>query len=305
MAILRHVATNITHRLDSECLVGRGPQCSLQLGHRGASSQHASIRWNGQEWRLHDLNSKNGTFVDGERISTAVRPRLQVGQRLAFGAEDDIFEVVDASPPQVRARCEEDGRERLGEDGLLVLPGAERPEVTIHATQDSWLAEWNDGRQEPIESGGSLAIDGVHWRILLPTVSPVTLARENMQWSLQRLTLRFQVSADEETVSLELAQAGQTIELGAKAHNYLLVTLARNRIADQRAGQLSETECGWMDTPGLIHSLRMTENQFNVSVWRARKDLAGAGIPGATGLIERRTRARQIRIGVERLQVEQ
>lgn len=305
MAILRHVLSEQTHRLMSMCLVGRGTTCTLQLKNGMASSEHASIRWTGTDWKVHDLNSKNGTFVDDRKLQAGERATLQIGARIAFGDVDDVYEVNDISAPRARA-IRDDGDERFDEDGLLVLPDLVSPQVTISAVQSAWIAEWNDGAQRAIKNGHWLAIDGRSWRIHLPIVPTMTVASEATDWSLQRMTLRFLVSLDEETVSLELRQDGDLIELRALSHNYLLLTLARKRIEDQQIQPpLPESEHGWMSTPELIDGLRMNETQFNVSILRARRMFSRAGIPGFTALIERRTRARQIRIGVPRLEVKQ
>ncbi len=45
--------------------VGRALDCGLQLDHPSVSRAHAELSHDGTTWRLHDLNSKNGSFADG------------------------------------------------------------------------------------------------------------------------------------------------------------------------------------------------------------------------------------------------
>ena len=53
-------------------LVGRDPACHLMLRDEGISRFHANFTQEGDDIVVvNDLNSKNGTFVDGKRITTA------------------------------------------------------------------------------------------------------------------------------------------------------------------------------------------------------------------------------------------
>lgn len=66
-------------------LVGRGASCHLRLTDPGISRVHASFNRLGDGWLLKDNSSKNGTFVNGERIRSAVLKsgdRIQIGQTL-------------------------------------------------------------------------------------------------------------------------------------------------------------------------------------------------------------------------------
>lgn len=47
------------------CRIGRAPECELRLDHASVSRQHAELRSAGELVSLHDLGSKNGSFVDG------------------------------------------------------------------------------------------------------------------------------------------------------------------------------------------------------------------------------------------------
>lgn len=56
--------------LADETLIGRHQDCTLVLQSAQVSRRHAAIvRNDGQFW-LQDLNSSNGTFLNGERITT-------------------------------------------------------------------------------------------------------------------------------------------------------------------------------------------------------------------------------------------
>src|SRR5438128_1881115 len=49
----------------SRTLVGTSPACQIQLSDRAVSRRHVALEAVGRRWRITDLGSKNGTFVDG------------------------------------------------------------------------------------------------------------------------------------------------------------------------------------------------------------------------------------------------
>jgi DNA-binding CsgD family transcriptional regulator len=73
-------------------VVGRSPICDVRIEHPSVSRTHADIRFGRGIWLIRDLGSKNGTFVDGERIDHAA---LESGSTVRFGCVDT--EVVDQS----------------------------------------------------------------------------------------------------------------------------------------------------------------------------------------------------------------
>lgn len=65
--------------------IGRESNADLLVDQEQVSRQHARLTWTGSAWMLEDLNSSNGTFVNGRRIhgTAPVRP----GDRIGFGTE--------------------------------------------------------------------------------------------------------------------------------------------------------------------------------------------------------------------------
>lgn len=71
-------------------VVGRTRQADIVLPDEKVSSRHARIVWNkdAKQWRLEDLDSSNGTLVNGVRIKELV---IRDGDRLRFGSTEAIF----------------------------------------------------------------------------------------------------------------------------------------------------------------------------------------------------------------------
>jgi len=63
-------------------LLGRDVDCDICLDDSLVSEEHAAISRNGGDFVLEDLNSCNGTSVDGERIN---RKKLRNGETIAIG----------------------------------------------------------------------------------------------------------------------------------------------------------------------------------------------------------------------------
>jgi diguanylate cyclase (GGDEF)-like protein len=66
----------------AETIVGRAPNCGLVIADSKVSRQHAKLLWMNGYHVLEDMNSANGTFVGGARIT---RKRLNPGDIVQFG----------------------------------------------------------------------------------------------------------------------------------------------------------------------------------------------------------------------------
>lgn len=69
--------------------IGRGSDCAVVLDLTGVSRHHAVIRDAGDRWILEDLDSKNGTWRNDERVIGTVE--LQDGDRIRIGASSLTF----------------------------------------------------------------------------------------------------------------------------------------------------------------------------------------------------------------------
>ena len=128
-------------------VLGRAPWCDIPLASARASREHAEIVYSGEELTIADLDSLNGTMVNGDRI-TSRRP-LASGDVIVIGAElllvmddSDVARRVagtDASPNSPRPDDDdtlEEGQEvvatRTNRDQVelveLLVRGAERTE---------------------------------------------------------------------------------------------------------------------------------------------------------------------------------
>ncbi|NND02615.1 MAG: FHA domain-containing protein [Acidimicrobiia bacterium] len=56
---------------EGELIVGRGDDCALVIHDKSVSRNHLAIRQIGSTWQLEDLGSANGSWLAGERVSSA------------------------------------------------------------------------------------------------------------------------------------------------------------------------------------------------------------------------------------------
>lgn len=304
MAELRRTDGTRSCLLMNEHLVGRGPQCALRLSGGYVSAQHALIRWNGHAWEIFDRGSRNGTQLNGTPVEPGRAYRLVKDAVLTFGQDDERWALVDAGEPQIMAVALDSGQALLGTEGIIGLPSSKNPECTLYLDQDgSWKLEQESGEVSVVGDGDVVEAAGRRFRFCCPTAS---VPAET--WSLTRgsgqPTLCFVVSSDEDFVELSLQYPdGRNVPLGSRSHNYLLLTLARRRLADRAAG-VAEASCGWMDKEQLADGFNVTPQQIDGEVFRIRKHFSQHGLPESTTVIERRPRTKQIRLGVQQLRVE-
>ena len=74
-----------------ETLVGTAPECHIRLNEATVSRQHFKVLQDGDTYRVVDLGSTNGTFVDGAKISDAF---LRPGSVIAAGGIHFKFETL-------------------------------------------------------------------------------------------------------------------------------------------------------------------------------------------------------------------
>src|SRR5689334_10862833 len=81
-----------------DAVIGRGRKSDVALYDEGVSRAHAKILAQGEEVWVEDLDSRNGTFVNGEKVAGRVRladgDKIQVGRTtiLKFTYHDSLEE---------------------------------------------------------------------------------------------------------------------------------------------------------------------------------------------------------------------
>jgi hypothetical protein len=307
MAILEQLETGVRSVLLSRHLIGRSKNAHLRLDAPTISGEHATIRWNGTGWEILDLASRNGTKVDGQRITPGERVMLRRDAVIHFGMGGQGWRMVDDGPPSTMAVPADDGAPLQAEDDFLALPGEDEPEVTVYRNRaGEWVIERSGSDTVRAVDGHEIVAGGRRFVLHLAESIAVTWESQVAPVNIHEAVMHFAVTRDEEHVELALVEGRRRIDLGARAHFYLLLILARTRLAEAQAGESGvsdESAHGWLYLDDVADMLGIDLKHLNVVVYRCRRQLAAAGILNAADVIERRNDSRQIRLGVGRIEI--
>ena len=80
-----------------EITIGRHPSCEWMLPNETVSSRHARLVYHHDQWWLEDLNSRNGTFLNGEVLSAtavlAAKDVVRLG-KVSFSVDFEDIKMI-------------------------------------------------------------------------------------------------------------------------------------------------------------------------------------------------------------------
>lgn len=112
-------------------LIGRSASCDIQILSAGVSKEHAEIHVHAEKVIVTDLQSSNGTFLNGVRIQTHV---LRMGDKL--GIHDRVLDLSMTRDQAVPTRVPQQGVQQhptIPHQGMPSQMG--RPHVQVHPHQ--------------------------------------------------------------------------------------------------------------------------------------------------------------------------
>jgi len=123
-----------------KCVIGRGDDCHLRPQSDAVSRQHCAIITTENEVTVRDLNSRNGTFVNGERVGEEAV--LLSGDVLRVGPLE--FEL------QIEQSAAKAKRSKVSDIKEAVARTAEGGTTATSELSDigDWLAEGDDADKE-------------------------------------------------------------------------------------------------------------------------------------------------------------
>jgi len=251
---------------------GRDEKTNLShLESPGASRNHAVIAWDGDVWQIKDTSS-NGSFINGVRLPRGVYQQIKDGSKIQFGnLPSETWEVLDLNPPITCLRpLTKNGKLIPLHDVEILL--IEEKEIMIYMSEEGdWVCEVDD-ETHTLKSGHKVGFGNQYWQFMDAKPCEAT-ATSNMAPPPGDIEFGFNVSRDEEHVSLKLIIDNTEIDFGERSHHYLLLHLARHRLGDRQRG-LELSEQGWMSTDQLVRDLGMTLQHANTQIYRFRKLVA-------------------------------
>lgn len=124
-------------------LMGRSSDADLQLQDSSASRLHARIGLSGNEYRIADLDTLNGTLVNGQRVVSSCS--LISGDEIRIGKASLVFHRPERSLERTVVRDIGQLRQRIGEELLRVL---RYPQHRVSVLVCQWNASPNARRPQ-------------------------------------------------------------------------------------------------------------------------------------------------------------
>ena len=81
----------------SATIIGRRHNCDLRVPLRSVSRRHCQLNHDDGLWRIRDLSSRNGTYLNGKRVDEAV---INAGDSIKIGPLAFLFQI-DGKPVAV------------------------------------------------------------------------------------------------------------------------------------------------------------------------------------------------------------
>lgn len=287
--------------------VGRAPANAVVLGDDSVSWHHAQL-WSeaGHAW-IRDLGSRNGTFVNGERVVASVR--LARGDKVRIGARAELVLRGGGQLPSVlRTRHVEDlsagvrvlvrsDRFRVGSgpDCDLRIDGWPECAATIvlHADGEAWVG--TDEGEWPLELGVPFEVRGRRFRLVEDAIDHVPTVDIGTQ-PYPYVLLADANAAGGPAATLTDPRSGRELVLTGN-RGVLLVVLARQLARDRQEGRV-EAEQGWCSTDEVMVGVwgrgHKDANHLNVLVHRLRGALQHEGFD--PWFIEKRRGAIRVRV---------
>lgn len=287
MGILSNIKTEESIFLKSHHVFGRNSEkADTVIKIRDVSQIHASVRWNGREWLLTDF-SRNGTWIDGIRLIPGGMTRLKAGSTIRFSSlGESEWRCVDDKPPSNVIVPLKGNGPVIPLDRFHALPNEAEPDISIYISQTGeWVFE-NEKGIYPLKNGDIISHNQGVWQFFCDDPVDVTLTKK----IAKDIRFFFHVSIDEEHVFLKIQVDENTTDLGERAHHYMLLTLARQRLRDAEEGIDSETQ-GWMETNQVARMLGLDPCHLNIQIYRSRKQINDAlsAMQNPRHVIERRS----------------
>ena len=80
----------------SRTVIGRGSDADITISDAGTSRKHVEILWDGERAMVRDMQSTNGTLLNGHKVSEAALPPEST---VTIGRTDIVFRVVAQAAP--------------------------------------------------------------------------------------------------------------------------------------------------------------------------------------------------------------
>lgn len=289
--------------------LGRGPDNQLILPDSTVSMHHATVWTEGGRTFVRDQGSRNGTFVNEERVHGTAE--LNHGDVLRIGVSTELVargRAAGAQAPTHRAWVVEaldlgaqfpvEGSRFYigsGENANIRIEGGEHEAaLQFHADDEVWLATYDE--EGPLEAGTEFKVGAHRYRVIqVPHLyTPTSIADANAPQFRYRLVVTLDgVAGPEATLEDPATQTRHVIAAENRAV-LLYVLCKRNLEARKRGDEALLGEESWCNDEEVARDIwgkkgTTDANSLHVLVHRLRKEIKKAGFD--PWFIEKRRKA--------------
>lgn len=275
MAVLKNNTLGDIVVLNTHHVFGRNQfTANTHIQENDVSKSHATIFWKCGIWYIKD-HSRNGTLINGKYI-THTTVKLSKGDTVQYGRSNTTkWEMVDDDTPSCYLKSLTYENKILSLSSCLELCNEEDLEITFYCTQDmKWKAE-KGGKTIELFQGITLEFNNEEWMFIENSSLDETIDYRQI---IDRAYFVFTLSADEENSHIKIVMNELELDLGTRVHNYLLLTLARQRLSDANLGYVFDDQ-GWVSLTDLTIDLTKEFGKeidiyyVNLQIHRLRKFL--------------------------------
>jgi hypothetical protein len=155
------------------CIIGKDPICDIVIDSPGVSRKHCRLEQMSECWQLTDLMSRNGTIVNGERITSNSshqlgKVNLQIGDLILVGTAKIYLMDNIVAPTSIIAEAAKKIHDFLGETASgtnndIVFPNEDNEDLlTLPQTLISKNLEQHTDLQHETANPSDLTVDFSH-----------------------------------------------------------------------------------------------------------------------------------------------
>ncbi|OJJ22133.1 hypothetical protein BKI52_08840 [marine bacterium AO1-C] len=264
MATIINLLTKASIYLHIQHTLGRGSDNTTKINIPDVSSRHATIFWQDNQWFLKD-HSLNGTLVN-KKFTHQKTVKLSQGSVIKFGRDfSSEYKVTDLKPPKSYLVSLNSSQQFILEKDYYALPDKKNPTISLTLVDNIWQLEKN-GETYLLDDRQTFEVAQQRWMFVKNDLTEDTIdygKLRNKAWFL------FTVSTDQERVRVQIEMGENSMDLGVRAYNPMLLTLARKRLEDIEA-RYPPKDQGWMMMEQLTAMLSKEElkevDQYHVNV---------------------------------------
>ncbi len=208
--------------------IGRHPQCEVQIDEGAVSRKHAAISFRENAYFLEDLSSRNGTFLNEEKISS--RTRLFDGAKIKICDVSFVFQAKELKSYASSPATEERSRESLGLPSFTL-----HDELATHISSQIEASSHHPGKDSHVSADDKL-------RTLIKVAQTLSESLERDEVLSKILDILFELftEADRGFIILKLAE-GDLRPLAFKARRPQ--DDENVRVSRTIVNQVMETQC--------------------------------------------------------------